>query len=95
MQRSPTGAALFRDMGYSTDYVGMIATGQDAVTPEKLRWADQVFVMEERHRQFLKQQFPDIYPDLKVHMLGIPDIYLRDDPELKSLLKEKVEPYLD
>lgn len=94
LQRSPTAAELFQKQGYNTAFAGMYAADEKAVTIEKLRWADKVFVMESRHREDLQRRFPEFSDTGCVYILGIPDIYVRNDPELKTLLKKKVEPHL-
>ena len=73
----------------------MYAAESKAVTVEKLHWADQVFVMESRHLQDLERQFPDAAGKTPVHVLGIPDIYIRNAPELQEILLEKVAAYLE
>lgn len=91
MQRSPTGAALYAKKGYRTKYAGIQAIGRDAVTEDKLQWADHVIVMESRHRKYIKRNFPELYKSVPVTTLNIPDIYLENDPELIDLIEEEME----
>ena len=56
-----------------------------------LEWADLVVVMEDEQRIELGKRFLELYMRKKILSLGVPDIFSRDDPELKSLLKEKME----
>lgn len=95
MQRSPTGAELFARKGYDTKYAGMLARGADELTADKLRWADHVVVMESRHRKFIQQNFPELYESTPLTTLNIPDIYVKNDPELIQLIEEKMEDVLD
>ncbi len=95
MQRSPTGAELYARKGYHTRYAGMLATGVDALTADKIRWADHVFVMESRHREYIKRNFPELYESTPVTSLNIPDIYLKNDPELVEMIEEKLEGVLE
>jgi len=91
MQRSPTGAELFARKGYDTKYAGMLARDEAELTADKLRWADHVVVMESRHRRFIKQNFPKLYDSTPVTTLNIPDIYVKNDPELVQMIEEKME----
>ena len=91
MQRSPTGAELFAQKGHNTKYAGIHAMGGDAVTEDKLRWADHVIVMESRHREFIKRNFPELYESVPVTTLNIPDIYIKNDPELIEQLERNME----
>lgn len=93
-QRSPTAAKLFEGMGYLTDYAGTHGMGDRRLTVQDLEWADLVIVMEEFHRAYIKQHFPEYYNNHRIHVLNIPDIYYRDDPELVGIIKQKMETVL-
>ncbi len=93
-QRSPTAAKLFEGMGYQTDYAGVHGVGDQALTVKNLEWADLVIVMEEFHRASIKQRFPEYADNHRIHVLNIPDIYYRDDPELVETIKQKMETVL-
>lgn len=93
-QRSPTAAKLFEGMGYLTDYAGIHGLGDRGLSAKKLEWADLVIVMEEFHRAYIKQHFPEYFNNHRIHVLNIPDIYYRDDPELIENIKEKMETVL-
>ena len=56
--------------------------------------ADVIFVMEWRHRDKIRKQSRAGLGQRPVYVLGIPDEYERDQPELIALLKEKVPPLL-
>ena len=58
--------------------------------PETLEWADVVVVMEKRHQKRLQERFSRWLRDKRVACLGIPDDYEYMDPELVSILQEKV-----
>jgi len=93
-QRSPTGAELYRNKGYKTNFAGAWGSGSRALTANKLRWADKVIVMETRHQQFILTNFRNAVDPSNIIVLGIPDIYFKNAPELQQLLEEKVEPHL-
>ncbi|MBS1271347.1 MAG: hypothetical protein MAGBODY4_00476 [Candidatus Marinimicrobia bacterium] len=90
-QRSPTGAELYRNKGYATDFAGVWGSGSRALTAAKLRWADKIIVMENRHNDFILANFQELVDPEDILVLGIPDIYYRDAPELRQLLEEKIE----
>ncbi len=93
--RSPTAEQVFA--AYPDIEVASAGTSRDADTPvtgELLEWADIVFVMENGHRTKLSAQFRGALRNAKVICLGIPDDFAFMDPELVSLLKAKVMPYL-
>ena len=59
-----------------------------------LRWADLVLVMESAHKRKLREDFPEVFHDLRVEVLDIPDDYEFMDPELIELIRQRVEPGL-
>jgi len=62
------------------------------VSKELIDWADMIFVMEERHKGALIRI--DQNAEAKIIVLGVDDHYLKDDPELTRILKEKLSEYL-
>jgi predicted protein tyrosine phosphatase len=50
--------------------------------------------MERHHRDRIRKRFRGILGQRPVYVLGIPDEYERDQPELIALLKERVPPLL-
>jgi predicted protein tyrosine phosphatase len=94
--RSPTAEELFRRVeGLEVDSAG---TSPCASTPlskpvskRLLEWADIVFAMEDSHKQELLKI--DASAEHKIVVLHIPDIYLRNQLELKRLLLERLAPY--
>jgi predicted protein tyrosine phosphatase len=90
LQRSPTAEGLFA--GSRKCEARSCGTSPYAVVPcsaELLRWADVVFCMEEAHRDSLAARFPGL-ADRRVVVLGIPDVYDRDDPALVVLLRQLI-----
>ena len=60
-----------------------------------LDWADVVFVMSEReagHVSYLKWNFN--LNGKQIHDLKILDRYYRNDPDLVSLLRERLAPFV-
>ena len=62
------------------------------VSKELIDWADMIFVMEEHHKEALIRI--DQNAEAKIIVLGVDDNYLKDDPELTRILKERLSEYL-
>jgi len=63
------------------------------LTQKLIDWADLILVMETQHAEYIKTTF-ESDPD-KIKVLDIPDIYVRNDPELIQELKKKALPILE
>lgn len=93
--RSCTAETLYAaDTALKVKSAGIAPTAPTQITPELLRWADKVFVMENLHRAFISEKFPEIDLSNKIIVLGIPDFYYYMEPELIDLLRERIDPYL-
>jgi len=92
IHRSPTAAKMFEDRkGFEVRSAGTSLGVLNPVDAELIRWADKIFVMEEKHREIIARQYPEAAS--KITVLGIEDNYCRDDPQLKAILKEMLESY--
>lgn len=90
--RSRTGQEIFGSLAtYEAKSAGTDPWAKVKVSPELLRWADVVIVMENVHRQFLYEKFEKEAQNIKIFVLNIPDDYYYMQPELVEILKEKVE----
>jgi len=93
--RSPTGEAVFRKMpGLSVRSAGTARAAKRTISVADIRWADLIFVMEDKHRARLRAQFRDELRYKTVHVLDIPDLYRYMDPNLIELLQDKVTPLI-
>jgi len=93
--RSPTAEAVYQnDPRVEVRSAGVSSAARRRATEKLLLWADLVLVMEHEHKQQLREQFPDLFHDLRVEVLDIPDDYAFMDPELMALIRERVEPLL-
>jgi predicted protein tyrosine phosphatase len=93
--RSPTAEQVFANWpGVETSSAGLNNDAENPVTPELLRWADIVFVMERAHRNKLSAKFKPYLDRVRIICLEIPDDYEFMDPELIQLLKARVPRYL-
>lgn len=94
IHRSPTAANMFKDCkGFEVKSAGTSIGTSNPVSAELVEWADKIFVMEEEHREFIVQQFPEATS--KITVLDIEDKYYRDDPRLKAILKERLDSYFN
>lgn len=93
--RSPTAETVFSHYpGVEVASAGTNGDAETVVSSDLLDWADIVFVMEKRHRDFVSAKFGSAAKDKRIVVLGIPDRYGYMDPELVRLLEMKVRPYL-
>ena len=61
------------------------------VSAEDIRWADMIFVMEEKHKSRLVAEFSRLLDGKTIH---IPDEYKYMDPELVEQLEQSVNAIL-
>jgi predicted protein tyrosine phosphatase len=95
MMRSPTAEDIYKaDPRLKVKSAGVERSAVIIVDSQLLEWADLIFVMEQRQLDILESQFPHILANEKVFCLNIPDEYEYMEPELVSLLKDRVEKYL-
>ncbi len=93
--RSPTAEHVFADWpNIETDSAGLDASASVVVSPEQLKWADIIFIMENRHRNRLSKKHRKHLNGQRVITLGIPDDYEYMDPILVNLLETKAGPFL-
>jgi len=93
--RSRTAEELYRDFpGYVAKSAGTEPGARQRVTEGLLGWADLIFVMEARHRDYLRDKFPESIADKRVICLRIPDDFTYNDPDLIDLLKSNLSPHI-
>ena len=93
--RSPTAEQVFAS--HPAINVASAGTNNDAeipLTPELVRWADIIFVMEKVHRNKLQKRFRSDLKDARLICLDIPDDYDFMEDGLVRLLKAKVGRFL-
>jgi predicted protein tyrosine phosphatase len=90
--RSATAHRIFEnDLRFEVDSAGTDKTADTVLEPEQLEWADCIIVMEKHHRNVIRKKYPEYYNKKKIVCLYIPDDFYFMQPELISILKEKVE----
>ena len=93
--RSPTAEHVFADLaGIETASAGLDHDADTPLSPELLRWADVIFVMERKHRAKLSTRFRAHIGGKRIVCLDIPDDYAYMDPALVALLQAKVPQHL-
>jgi predicted protein tyrosine phosphatase len=93
--RSRTAEELYRNFpGYAAKSAGTEPGSRQRVTEGLLGWSDIVLVMETRHRDYLRDKFPEAIAGKRVICLRIPDDFAYNDPELIELLKMNLRPHL-
>ncbi|EKT59616.1 low molecular weight protein tyrosine phosphatase family protein [Providencia burhodogranariea] len=89
--RSPTAEQIWRNHAtWSVSSAGTSRNAKRRVTAEHIRWADIIFVMEQKHKSRLIADFTRLLDYKPIHVLEIPDEYQYMDPELILILKESV-----
>lgn len=97
--RSPTAEQVWRNYfkreqpGFSIRSAGTSPRARRTVTQNDIRWADRIFVMEDKHRKRLQAEFRQLLTHKPVQVLGIPDHYSYMDPDLVELLEAEAEAF--
>jgi predicted protein tyrosine phosphatase len=94
--RSRTAEEIFKHLpGYAVKSAGTEPSARIRVTAGLLGWADVLFVMERKHRDILRQRFPDAIVDRPIHCLDIPDDYTFMDPDLIASLHSALSQHIN
>ena len=93
--RSPTAEKIYSDKPLvRARSCGTNKKARKRVTPDDLKWADIVLVMEQKHKQRLVAGYPGEMRFKELHVLDIPDDYKFMDPELIDEIFAAVDPIL-
>jgi predicted protein tyrosine phosphatase len=85
--------SMFKEItGLEVKSAGISIGATVPLTRELVKWADEIYTMEFKHQQTILNMMPSAWK--KVECLEIPDIYYRDQPELKQLIIEKMKAYI-
>jgi len=94
--RSPTAEQIWRKHPMlSVRSAGTSPTARRKVSEDDIRWADVIFVMEEKHKSRLVAEFTRLIKNKTVYVLDIPDEYRYMDPELVAQLEQSVGALLE
>ncbi|MBL7683943.1 MAG: hypothetical protein JNK00_11340 [Flavipsychrobacter sp.] len=93
--RSPTAEAVYKNIpGISARSAGTSPVARTKVNEALIKWADIVFVMEDKHRDILLSQFSSVVQHKQVIVMHIPDEYRYMDEELVDMIQDIVNPYI-
>ena len=73
---------------------GTSPNSRHKVSADDIRWANVIFVMEEKHKSRLVAEFSRLLVGKTIHVLDIPDDYKYMDPELVEQLEQSVNAIL-
>ena len=88
--RSPTAEKVFKSDTINTKSAGTSKKAKKVVDSKDIKWANTIYVMEEKHKQRLMAYFPDSVKFKEIIVLNIPDNYKYMDRELIKILKDKI-----
>ena len=90
--RSRTAEELYRgDTRFSVKSAGTSIFAQVIINEGLVEWADHIVVMERHHEDKIRKKFSQQRGKMKIHSLGIPDIYYFMDKTLMTLIKERFD----
>ena len=93
--RSRTAEDLYQNFpGYLAKSAGTEPGSRQRVTEGFLGWADLIFVMEAKHRDYLHNKFPEAIAGKRIINLRIPDDFTYNDPDLIDFLKASLNPHI-
>lgn len=89
--RSPTAEKIWRKHpSLDVRSAGTSSNARRHVSADDVRWAETIFVMEEKHKSRLIAEFGRMIEHTPIHVLDIPDKYPYMDPELVEELERSV-----
>jgi predicted protein tyrosine phosphatase len=90
-RRSLTAETIFKDeRSWEVRSAGTEEGARIKVTEGHLRWADIIIVMEKRHKERLRQKFPEVLAEKRCVCLFVADDYEIMDTELVDVLRAKM-----
>ncbi len=94
--RSSTGEKIYENDGrVNTRSRGTARSAVKRITPQDLAWADVVMVMEDKHRERILADFPDLVQFKPIYVLDIPDRYQFMDLDLIDMIQSAAEPIIN
>jgi predicted protein tyrosine phosphatase len=91
-QRSLTAETIFKDvLTWDVRSGGTEDNARIKITAGHLGWADVIVVMEKRHKERLRQKYPEHLAEKPCLCLFIADDYEFMDPELIAVLRTKMQ----
>jgi predicted protein tyrosine phosphatase len=99
MQRSPTAEDVARGLAQANGVpakaksAGISPLAEQPINRELAKEADLIFVMEGFMKQYIEESY-QVEPG-RIIVLGIPDVYERNEPQLVRILTEMLRPYFE
>ncbi|MGH1334645.1 MAG: low molecular weight protein tyrosine phosphatase family protein [Aureispira sp.] len=94
--RSRTAEHIFKNKaGWNVRSAGTDRAARVRLNANHVNWAEVIFVMEDKHKNRLKQHFRPQLKEQEIIVLDIPDDYQYLDPELIEMLEKSVHYYLE
>jgi predicted protein tyrosine phosphatase len=93
--RSPTAEQVWRKHPeLNVRSAGTSPRAKKTVNVGDVRWADVIFVMEQKHKNRLVAEFRRLLQFKPLHVLDVPDDYRFMDEELVEILRASVGAHL-
>lgn len=94
--RSPTAEKVWRNHpAINVRSAGTSPRAKRTLNLNDIRWADQLLVMEQKHKHRMMATFSHWVTHKPIHVLDIPDNYTFMDDELVKRVKESVAEVLN
>ena len=91
--RSKTAETIFKNR-WSVKSAGTEKGARIRVTSSLIEWGEVIFVMEEKHKNRLKEKYGKLLSSKEVIVLDIPDVYQYMDEDLIQHFEDVVPFYL-
>lgn len=89
--RSLTAEHIFQNIsGIQVRSAGTATNARHHINTKDLHWADSIFVMEQKHKEYIEKNFPGSTASKRIVNLNIPDEYGYLDPDLVKILQVEV-----
>ncbi|MBE0441481.1 MAG: low molecular weight protein tyrosine phosphatase family protein [Psychrobacter sp.] len=93
--RSPTAEKIYSNHpNLSVRSAGTSRSARKHINIKDIHWADIVFVMENKHKRYINEQFRHQLDSKNIIVLDIPDDYHYMDKALISCLQDDIDSYL-
>lgn len=93
--RSPTAEHVAkRVFQLNARSAGTSKQAKRKISASLIEWADVICVMEEKHYEFLQDNYLEAISGKRIELLNIPDVYHYMDPELIELLTQDIESFM-
>ena len=91
--RSRTAETIYKNHPqFNVKSAGTEQGAEIKVDDKLINWANVIFVMEKKHKEFLQRAFPS-FSQKKISILDIPDEYKYMDAELIDMIQTCVEDF--